>query len=72
MVMLLISRVAIVYMILPVALSTMSNLLVGWFFLVDSVLILLSSRPPELKKINCSLSEPLLLLLATSYLAIGW
>ena len=72
MVMLLISRVAIVYMILPVALSTSSNLLVGFSFLVDVVLILLSFRPPELKKINCSLSEPLLLLLATSYLAIGW
>ena len=44
---LLISRVAIevfviLYAILPVASSTLSNLLVGSFLLVDSLLILLS------------------------------
>ena len=60
--MLLISRVGIVSMILPVVLSTVSNLLVGQFLLVEFVLILLSFRPLLWMKINVHVSELLPLL----------
>ena len=58
--MFLISRVKLVSMILPVALSTLSNLLVGYFSLVDSLLIVVLFRPPKLRlwKINVHVSEP--------------
>ena len=51
-------------MILPVVLSTVSNLLVGQFLLVEFVLILLSFRPLSLlwMKINVHVSELLPLL----------
>ena len=63
--MLIISRLRIVSMILPVALSTVSNLLVKQFLLVEFVLIsLLSFRPLSLlwMKINVHVSELLPLL----------
>ena len=60
--MLIISRVRIVSMILPVVLSTVSNLLVGQFLLVEFVLILLSFRPLLWMKINVHVSELLPLL----------
>ena len=62
--MLIISRVRIVSMILPVVLSTVSNLLVGQFSLVEFVLILLFFRPLSLlwMKINVHVSELLPLL----------
>ena len=60
--MLLISRVGIVSMILPVVLSTVSNLLVGQFVLVEFALILLSFRPLLWRKINVHIPDPLQLL----------
>ena len=63
--MFLISRVKLVSMILPVALSTLSNLLVRFFSLVDSLLTVVLFRPPKLRflwKINVHVPElPLLL-----------
>ena len=71
--MLIISRVRIVSMILPVVLSTVSNLLVGQFLLVEFVLILLFFRPLSLlwRKINVHVSEPSSII-GASYLVNGW
>ena len=69
--MLLISRVGIVSMILPVVLSTVSNLLVGQFVLVEFSLILLSFRPLLWRKINVHVSEPSSII-GASYLVNGW
>ena len=67
-VVLLISRdevLVILYTILPVASSTVSNLLVGSIFLVDSVLIILSlDQLRSKRKINVVQLHELLLLSA--------
>ena len=53
-VMFLISRVLLIFMILPVALSTLSNLLVGFSLLVDLVLIFVLFRPLSMGNKCCS------------------